>query len=148
MATLLDLDVDSVARAGLIFLDGDSLEDILLDAYGHTDYNFDLFNNCKITIMKIERINPGLKLTAFLWQARPDNPRMAVPVVAGNALPLTGYGAVEISPALAAALDGTFGTTAQYPSGARSHYYPVRNSDGEIAGALELLAGNQTVVDI
>ena len=88
MASYLELDFDSVARIGLMFLDGDALEDILLDRYGHPDYDFDNFNSCKITLLKLERMNPSLGLTAILWQLRPDNEEMAVPVAAGAALPL------------------------------------------------------------
>ena len=148
MASYLDLDIDSVAKLGLMFLDGDALEEILLDRYGHPDYDFDKFNSCKITLLRLERMNPTLGLTAILWQLRPDNGEMAVPVAAGTALPLEGYRPCPVSPALRKALDGEFGAAARRSESCWSHYYPVRNSDGEIVGALELLEGLRPHVDI
>ncbi len=148
MASYLELDIDSVARIGLMFLDGDALENILLDRYGHPDYDFDHFNSCKITLLKLERMNPTLGLTAVLWQLRPDNEEMAVPVAAGTALPLEGYRPCPVSPALGQALAGEFGVTTRRSESCSSHYYPVRNSDGEIVGALELLEGLRPHVDI
>lgn len=148
MATYQELDLDSVAKIGLIFLDGDALEDILLDRYGHPDYDFDNFNCCKIALMKIERINPTLGLTAVLWQARPDNPAIAVPVAAGNALPLEGYQPCPASPAFLAAINGEFGVARKRSESCSSHYYPVHNSDGEISGVLELLCGPRPKIDI
>lgn len=148
MAGCCDLDIDSVARIGLLYLDGDALEEVLLDRYGHPDYDFDKFNTCKIALMKLERINPQLGLTAVLWQLRPDDDSLAVPVVAGNALPLEGYRPAPVSPALRAALDGEFGSRTVRTETCCSHYYPVRNSDGEICGALELLAGPRPKIDI
>ena len=139
MANCTELDADSVARIGLMFLDGDSLEEVLLDPYGHPDYDFDRFNACKIALLKIERINPALQAYAILWQRRPDNPVLAVPVVAGSALPVEGYQPTRISPALSSALKGEFGTLTEREAGCCSRYYPVYNSDGEPVGALELL---------
>lgn len=145
MADCRMLDVDSVARIGLLYLDGDSLEAILLDAYGHVDYDFDRFNACKISLMRMLRINPALHMAAILWQRRPDNAGMAVPVVACGSLPAEGHGISRISPALAGALTGEWSTTTQRKDSV-SRYYPVKNSDGEIVGALELMHGSQ--VDI
>jgi hypothetical protein len=147
VATYKDLDIDSVARIGLLFLDGDSLEEVLLDRYGHPDYDFDKFNNCKRIIMKIERMNPTLGLTAILWQKRPDNDRIVVPVVTGNALPLTGFRSTESSPAMEAAFTGRI-ASAKRQEGGTSYYYPVKNSDAEIVGILELLSGDRPNVDI
>ncbi|MDR1440489.1 MAG: hypothetical protein LBJ10_11010 [Clostridiales bacterium] len=143
----MDLDIDSVAHIGLLFLDGDSLEGALLDKYGHTDYDFDKFNACKKSIMKIERMNPSLKLTAALWQKRPDNASMAVPVVAGRALPSEGFAPSPVSPEMEAAFSGC-SSWAERGTGGASHYYPVKNSDAEIVGVLELLAGNLNDADI
>lgn len=148
MASYLDLDIDSVAKIGLMFLDGDCLEDILLDRYGHPDYDFDNFNACKIVLLKLERINPNLGLTAVLWQLRPDNAEIAVPVAAGTALPLEGYRPCPVSDAVRRAFGGESGVTAYRSDSCTSHYYPVRNSDGEIVGVLELLAGVRPRVDI
>ena len=42
-----ELDIDSVARIGLMYLDGDQFETVLLDRFDHTDYDFDRFINVK-----------------------------------------------------------------------------------------------------
>jgi hypothetical protein len=61
-------------------------------------------------------------------------------------MPLSGYRGVYAEPELLAALNGT---AAQRDNGESvSHFYPVRNSDAEIVGALELLEGNWPHVDI
>ncbi len=148
MASHTDLDFDSVARIGLLFLDGDSLEDVLLDKYGHPDYDFDKFNNCKITVMRIEKINPTLSLTAVLWQRRPDDPCFAVPVVAGNALPREGYGISPIPAPMERAFSGDFGPVLAREGDSVSRYYPVKNSDAEIVGVLELLSTHKERNDI
>ncbi|MFV0400001.1 MAG: hypothetical protein ACK5LX_05200 [Oscillospiraceae bacterium] len=142
-ANYTQLDIDSVARIGLLYLDGDSFEDVLLDAYGHVDYDFDNFNRCKTSLMLLQRINPALEVAAILWQRRPDNPAMAVPLVASGSLPLEGHGISPISPELGAALSGQWGVVRNRAEGV-SRYYPVKNSDGEIVGALELLQGPRT----
>lgn len=148
MASCTELDIDSIARIGLLFLDGDSLENVLLDRYGHTDYDFDCFNRCKAVLLKMERINPRLGLTAILWQRRPDNLELAVPVVAGNALPVEGYRAAVAPPSLRAAFSGEYGAAFQRDGGCASRYYPVQNSDAEIVGVLELLSGQRVRNDI
>lgn len=144
MAHHLDLDIDSIAHIGLIYLDGDSLESILLDAYGHVDYDFDNFNACKISLMHMQRINPSLGLIAILWQAKPDNPAMAAPLVASGSLPLEGHGISPVSAELSQAFKGQWAVVRPRKQGGSSHYYPVKNSDGEIVGALELLQGPRT----
>ena len=148
MSKFMELDIDNIARIGIMFMDGDSLENILLDAYGQTDYDFDMFYHCKAVIMKIERIDPSLKLTAVMWQLRPDNPDVVVPVVAGKQLPLTGWPATEVSSAIAAAFNGQWGAILKRDNAGTSHYYPIKNSDAEIVGVLELLEDNNVVVDI
>jgi hypothetical protein len=146
MAKRIELDADSVAEIGLMFLDGDCLEEILLDKYGHTDYDFDNFNACKKWVMRIERLNPKLGLTAVLWQLRPDNNDFAVPVVAGKAMPLSGFRGTFTETELRAALNGTPAIRENGES--YCHFYPVKNSDAEIVGALELIEGKRPHVDI
>lgn len=148
MTTYQELDIDSIARIGLLFLNGDSLEEILLDKYGHVDYDFDNFNDCKKTIMRIERINPQAALCAVLWQLRPDNAEMAVPVVASASLPLEGWQTCPVPQGVAGVLQGENTVVVERENKIVSHYYPVKNSDAEPVGVLELISGNRVKVDI
>ena len=138
MATLKDLDIDSIAKVGLMFLDGDIFETVLLDRYGHVDYDFDKFNHCKRVLMKIERINPEAKLHAYLWQKRAANLEIVEPLVVGSLIPAEGMSTSPIGEAKTKAYNGEFGVTAVKASGHTAHYYPVKNSDAEIVGVLEL----------
>jgi len=141
-------DFDGIAHIGIIFLDGDALEDILIDAYGPTDYNFLNFNKCKEVLIKMERLNSNYKFSAFLWQKRPDNPNIVVPVVAGRQLPLTGWLKIEMTQAMRRAYNGEWGVKDQRQGGCHSYYYPVKNSNAEIVGILEILSGGAEIVDI
>lgn len=144
----MELDVDSIAKIGLMFMDGDSLEDVLLDKIGHTDYDFDKFNVCKIVLMKIERMNPSLKVTGIIWQHRADNCDIAIPVIAGKSLPYEGWQRTEVTDEMRRAFEGEFGVKKTRSSMASSHYYPVKNSDCGIVGVLELIVGNRDQLDI
>lgn len=146
MATNLELNAESVGAIALLYIDGDALEDVLLDKHGHPDYDFANFNALKKALMKAERINPALDLTAVLWQLRPDNKAMALPLVCGNALPAEGWQGARPNAALAAAFEGRCGAWDR--GTCRSHYFPVKNSDAEIVGALELLEGDRQKGDI
>lgn len=148
MADYSKLDINNIARIGLIFLDGDSLEGVMLDPYGPTDYDFNLFNDCKKTIMKIERINPQVDISVFLWQKRADNPNFVLPVIAGKQLPITGWLKTPMTDSMRSAFGGGFGTIENRPEGGKSYFYPVRNSDAEIIGVMELLTGDAPVIDI
>lgn len=148
MATYRELDADSIARIGLMFIDGDALENVLLDKVGHTDYNFDQFNLCKIPLMKVERINPDLDVTAVLWQYRVDNHDFALPVVCGKALPFEGWQGTPVLPEMRKAFGGEFGAVKTRSAVCNSHYYPVYNSDHEVTGVLELIVGTKVAVDI
>lgn len=146
-------DVADVARIGLLFLDGDALEQALNDHASadqdDIDYDHEKFNSLKITLLRIERIRPELRLFAALWQARPDNPGIVAPAVCGSKRSC-GPGPILWPPAAApywvaqpAHPDMTRALTTGeavqrlWPGGV-SWYFPVRNSDGEIAGLLEL----------
>lgn len=142
------LDIENVARIGLMYLDGDKLEEILLDRYGDTDYDFDNFNEVKKSIMKLERINPDLKLSAFLWRLHPNNSNMAIPVVAGNALPMEGWGRTLANEVIKAVFETGEKKVMKRTETLTSYYYPVRNSDDEIVGVLELLHGDRERNDI
>jgi len=146
MAKLKDLDIDSIAEIGLMFLNGDEFEEVLLDKYGHVDYDFDKFNHCKKVLMKLERVNRAAKIKAYLWQKRPDNLGMRVPLVAGSTIPSEGsHGNVPIEEATGRAFAGEFGTMATKANGHKAWYYPVKNSDAEIVGILELTCDGEVI---
>ena len=138
MAKLKDLDMDSIAEVGLMFIDGDIFEEVLLDEYGHVDYDFDKFNHCKKMLMKIERINPAAQLHTFLWRKRAANQELVEPLVAGSLLPVEGAYTSVLDEAKARAYSGEFGVSIVKANGHTAHYYPVKNSDAEIVGVLEL----------
>jgi len=142
------LDPDNIARIGLMFIDGDSFENVLLDKIGHVDYDFDAFNRCKIPLMKVERMNPDLEITAILWQPKPINPDVMLPLVAGKALPFEGWQFAVMNDEMRRALNGEFGSVKKRSSVCNSHYYPLRNSDAEIVGLLELIVGDKFAEDI
>ena len=149
MASYYDLDVDSVAKIGLMFLNGDALEDVIRDKYNDfLNYMFDNFNECRKVVLKMERINPALALCAILWQKRADNSDKVIPVVVGNSLPIEGWQKSNILPEQKKAFDGESGVVLKRADGTVSHYYPILNSDCDIVGVLELLEGLKTRVDI
>ena len=147
MASYLELDAESVGRIALLFIEGDRLENVLLDKLGHTDYDFDNFNVLKKALMKVERINPSLDLTAMLWQLRPDNPDVAMSLVCGNAFPIEGWQATCPNEALRAAFDDSI-CSMKNRGECCSHYFTVKNSNAEIVGVLELLQGKRQKGDI
>jgi hypothetical protein len=137
------LDVDNVARIGLMFLDGDKLEQVLLDKlstdYDDINYHHEYFRDLKTTLTKIERINPNLKLFAILWQLRPDNDNLAVPVIVGNSLPIERWFVTPLNEGIRKVFKTGEPVSFQRSETACSYYYPVRNSGAGIAGVLELL---------
>jgi hypothetical protein len=148
LCTYEKLDIDSVARIGLLYLDGDRLENILLDRYGHTDYDFENFNAVKKSLIKMEKINPVLDLTAILWQLRPDNDELVVPVVAGNAFPFEGWRRTYINGEMKQVFMTGEKQVKRRSEACSSYYYAVRNSDDEIVGVLELIHGQREKGDI
>jgi hypothetical protein len=148
MCSFLELDIDSVARIGLLYLDGDKLEKVLLDKYGPTDYDFDLFNDLKKSVMKMEKINPVLNLSAVLWILHPNNEELGYPMVAGNALPFEGWMINKANKALKDMFTSGNKQVLKRSEVCSSHYFPIKNSDAEIVGALEFIYGNREKVDI
>lgn len=140
--------VETVARIGQLFLDGDDLEWVLIDRMDHTDYDFDRYNRLKRTLLLTERIAPELDLAAILWQAYCTNPQVGAPLVAGSSLPLEGCKRQQLSPELRRAMEQGESVWKGHPGGERSFYCPVYNSSGEITGALELLSGLKEKVDV
>ncbi|WP_309119377.1 hypothetical protein [Paenibacillus sp.] len=140
---------DRAAKIGLMYLDGDAFEGMLLDRAGDTDYDFDAFIQVKRSLAFLERIEEGAKLCAVLWQAYPDNPGLSVPVAAGSSLPLEGWTRTRTSAELAAVYSRGERPIRKDPAAGTTHYYyPVRNSDAEIVGALELIAGLAVAADL
>lgn len=153
MKDLRKLDIENVARIGLMFLDGDKFEDVLLDKlsidYDDVNYNHEYFSELKGTLLKIEKINPDLNVTGVLWQLRPDNPDLVVPVIVGNAFPEEGEGWM-ITP-INQEMKMTFKTGVEQikkRDNCTSYYYPLRNSNDIIVGVLELLCDRPYRSDI
>ena len=148
MSGYRSLDIDNVARIGLMYIDGDRFEEILLDKLGHTDYHFENFNVVKKAVSKLEKINPDLNLIAVLWQRRINNEDAVVPLVAGHALPVEGWRRRKINEEMRVTYDTGEKQVYARENGAVSYYYPVKNSNAEIVGVLELLSGVRERNDI
>ena len=136
------LDVDNVARIGLMYIDGDKLETVLLNkTSASTDditYDHAQFNELKMALLKLEKINPDLNLSALLWQQRPGNPDVVMPIVVGSALPCEGPDFPFASDDMKAVFRTGESHSVTKNCGCMAHYYAVRNSDELIAGVLEL----------
>ena len=146
------LDIDTVAKIGLMYIDGDKFEEVLLDkltiSCDDINYHHEYFNDLKIALLKLEKISPRLGITAILWQLRPDNRNIVVPVIAGRALPLEGWNIVPLNTEMNKVfLTGRSGKKIR-PGQDNSIYYPLKNSSAEIVGVLELLYGRQPGGDI
>jgi hypothetical protein len=152
MATHEVLDIDIVARIGLMYLDGDKLETVLINkTSASTDditYEHAQFNELKISLLRLERINPDLKLNAVLWQQRPGNPNVVMPVVVGSALPCEGPDFPFASAAMKAVFCTGESRSVTKPCGCMARYFAVRNSDELIAGVLELYGSKSEKNDI
>ena len=92
--------IDGIARIGLLFLDGDDFEEVLIDQEAHTDYRFAPFNRLRSCLSKIEVLDPQLDVSAILWRFIPGNSYVAEPIIAGNALPQTGWRRIYAGPML------------------------------------------------
>ena len=147
MNTRLQLDITGVGEIGLIFLNGDLMETVLIDKVGQMDYIFDEFNELKRTIMKIERLNPELKLTCILWKPTYENDEVAEPLVCGNQHPTEGWGYTPMNNAMKNAFKGNYSIFVR-TNGPTSNYFPIYNSSHEIVGFMELLSDVKTRVDI
>lgn len=141
MANML-LDIDTIARIGLMFIEGDLLARVLVDPYtcddDDTDYDAEAFNALKKTLMKLERMNPEQEINCVLWQWYPANRLMATPAVAGKALPATGWRITPCSAPLYSCLRGAAAVKTILGDGRRTHFYPVKASDDAVVGALEI----------
>jgi len=147
MSTRLQLDITGVGEIGLIFLNGDLMETVLIDKTGQMDYNFDEFNELKRVVMKIERMNPELQLTCILWKPTYENDEVAEPLICGNQLPAEGWGYSPMNYAMKKAYKGEY-SVFKREHGPVSNYFPIYNSDHEIVGFMELLSRVKERVDI
>lgn len=152
MNSKMVLDVDNVARIGLMYLNGDLVENVMLDKlsldYDDVTYNHEYFKELKIALTRMERINPDLDVTAVLWQLRPDNDKLAVPIICGNAFPEEGWEITPVNPEMDHVFRTGESSVKKRSETCSSHYYAVRNSDNEIVAVLELLVGRGYRKDI
>ncbi len=146
------LDIDNIARIGLMYLDGDLVENVMLDKlsldYDDVTYNHEQFYELKSALTKTERINPDLDITAVLWQLRPDNDQLAVPIICGNAFPEEGWEITLVNPEMDRVFKTGESCVKKRSDTCSSHYYAVRNSDNAIVAVLELLVGRGYRKDI
>ncbi|MBW5446482.1 hypothetical protein GE107_10455 [Cohnella sp. CFH 77786] len=144
-----------IARIGALFIPGDMLENVMpeerreypLLAGGATsefavgdevDFVEENFNMLKRLLLLTERIDPERNPYAALWIRRPENPSRGEVMVAGRALPAEGYYIQPLWPEILRAFDGH--PTRRQRNAGETAYYPIRNSDEEIVGVLELTA--------
>jgi len=142
------LDIDSIARIGLMYIDGDMFEEVLLDKAGPTDYNFDKFNCLKISLLKLEKISPKLDIAAILWRSYPTNKNSVTPLIVGSALPFEGTKRTNPNRELRLTFETGVCQVKEWREDCHSYYYPLNNSDEEIVGVLELLCGRGYKQDV
>ncbi len=133
--------INLLARVALMFLDGDDFERVLIDQRLHTDYRFDEFNRLKQVLSKVERLEPDMDVSLILWRLYPTNPYVAEPLVAGNALPNTGWRRVPSNEAQREAFRSGAKRQFDWNGKGTSYYWPLRNSNDDIVGLLEILEG-------
>ncbi len=144
---MLELSIVEVARIARMYIDGDAVETLLLDKTGHVDYDFEQFTAVKATLTKAERINGELGLAAVIWARRAGEPGCAEPLVCASQLPVEGWLAVRINGPMQKAFQGAENAVLERDT-STSHYFPIYNSDHEIAGVLELLSSKNDRNDI
>jgi hypothetical protein len=142
-----------IARLGALFLPGDMLEDVMpperreypLRVAGSTsrfavsdevDFVEDHFNALKRVLLLTERIDPDRNSYAALWILRPENPSLCEVMVAGGGLPAEGCDIQPVWPEILRAFSGL--PTSWDRNAGQTVYYPIRNSDEEMIGVLEL----------
>lgn len=147
------MDICDIARIGLLFLNGDDIPQAMtMPDWTNSDYiDFDhqRFNAIKQVLLRIERIDPEQHIFCAVWTRRPDDANACEAIVLGSkhawgarpiAWPPSSEPFWEIMPmfdALSEALGGADVSHIAY-SGAESWFFPIRDSETEIVGALEL----------
>ncbi len=86
--------------------------------------------------MLTERIDGGRGVAGALRIRRPEDPASVEVMVAGKALPKEGPGILPMWPEIRRAFEG-LPTRWDRPSN-ETVYYPIRNSEEDIAGVLEI----------
>lgn len=142
------LDREMISDIALLFIDGDSLENVLIDKSGHTDYDFNHFNVLKRVLTGIEKIDPALHISAVLWQPYSTNPYVGAPLVAGNSLPHEGCKRRRLPKEIRETMVKDSRLTKQWQDGTVSLYRAVKNSDDETVGVLELIEGLTEKIDV
>ena len=150
------LDIENIGRIGQMFINGDLLKNLIIDPLtcdeDDTDYDIPAFNKLKAALSKIERMNPDIYITGVIWQWYPANKRMAAPAVVGRVLPVThwkkadpqtGWMITDCSAPLSEALRQNRNTSAVFEDGRKTYYFPIKTSDGNVTGALELTEGGE-----
>lgn len=141
-----ELDIDNIARIGLLFLDSDKFEEVLLDKtfgdYDEVNYNHEYFNILKIALLKIEKINPDVSVVTILWQKHKDNEALVIPVILSSQ-PCFGSWEEEwcvqiMNDEMKAAFNLSKQQSKTRNNGFKSNYYPMKNSNDEIVGVLEI----------
>jgi hypothetical protein len=135
-----------IARIGAIFLDGDAAECVHADDTSATwtsgdDINFahEPFLNVKRTILLIERMH-DIPYGALFALRRADDPAKLEAVVCGMENP-AGRAPFLMSKAQRECIrNGQVTTETDPESDLLSAYAPVRNSDDEIVGLLQIFA--------
>ena len=139
------LDIENIGRIGQMFLSGDLLQKVLVDAYtwdeDEINYDIPVFNALKATLLKIERINPDMRVAGRLWLWYGANRRMAIPVMRCTEEGGISHIIQPASPALLAALRGGQTADEARADGRRVFYFPLRDSTDTVVGALELAEG-------
>jgi hypothetical protein len=135
-------DLMEIARIGVLYIPGDLLEEVMppqhrdyLDGDG-IDFVETHYNTLKRMLLLTERIDPPRRVKTALWVKRPSRPELGEVMVAGRALPIEGYDIVTLWPEIERAFSGLPSRFDR--SSGETVYYPVRNSDEEIVGVLEV----------
>lgn len=138
------LDIENIGRIGLMFLDGDLLDKLLIDPFtcdeDDTDYDIPAFNALKRALMKIERMNPDMHIAGDIWISYRANKRMGVPVIAGKQHTDAGWIIAPLNEYLQKTLNEGINTRRIAPDGNEIWYFPITDTCGRVAGALELRA--------
>jgi hypothetical protein len=141
-------DLMDIAYIGSLFLEGDDLEDVMVPhrrVYTNgddIDFDEERFNRLKITLLRIERIAPIFNVLTALWVKRPDNDQLCEILVAGRGLPPEGANIIKVWEEIDRAFSGI--PTRKLRLSNETIYYPIRNSDNELVGVLEVSAASET----
>lgn len=137
-----------IAYIAALYIEGDDLEEVMephrrvYPNGDEIDFDEERFNRLKIALLRAERISPERQVLAVLWVRRPDDESKCEVMVAGRGLPPEGPGILQVWPEIARAFGGM--PTRKLRTAGETVYYPIRNSNHELVGALELSAAGAT----